>query len=96
MEITKFGETYKIQETTQTYNLNGEIIKATNGQVLINVSTSALDNIQNIISLLNGTYDPTNDNLVINFNTKVSKYNEQVDIIETVLDAIKNMLNEQV
>lgn len=94
MEVTKFGENYTITDSKSTYEVNGNIIKALNGEYLVNISSNAPGDITSIISLLNGTYNATNDSFVVNFNTKISKYSEQLYLLNLVLDAINQIKNE--
>jgi len=44
--------------------------------------------------LYNGTYNAEGDSLNMKIDTKISKYSEYTDVMNIVLDAINQILNE--
>lgn len=94
MKLTKFGEAYKIFDSQEKFDISGDLIKVTDGNVVISVSTNSPGNIDDHFGLYNGTYNAEGDSLNMKIDTKISKYNEYIDVMNIVLDAINQILNE--
>lgn len=94
MEITKYGDFYNVSDTKSTYGISGNLIKSLSGEIIIDVYTHVLNDTTNIISLIHGSYNPQQDTFNVKVDTKASRGNEQVDSIKTVLDAINQLLND--
>ena len=94
MEITKYGDFYTVSDIKSTYGISGNLIKSLSGEIIIDVFTHVLNDTTNIISLIHGSYNPQQDTFNVKIDTKASRGNEQVDSIKTVLDAINQLLND--
>lgn len=94
MEITKFGEAYKIFDSQQEFDISGDLVKVTDGNVVISVSTNAPGNTDDHFGLYTGTYNAEGDSLNMKIDTKISKYSEYTDVMNILLDAINQILNE--
>ena len=95
MEISRLGDAYTINDDKGTYVVKGDLIKTIEGPIIINLRADEPGNSNVAISTLNGNYNDVSDELVLNLTTKVSKYNEQIDMIQSMLDAIKAVLVNQ-
>lgn len=93
MNIKKYGETFNITSENENYKLSGDIIKTVQGNVVINVNTT--NNSGDFISTMNGDYFVTDNTFNFNFRTKVDAP-EQLEIIQLVTDAVKEILKETV
>lgn len=94
MNIVKFGETYNISEEKDTYTIKGDLIITVQGNVIINIGTTTPDG--EYISSMNGDYIVNEGRLNFNFRTSIDRQYEQLEIINLVLDAIKNILNGEI
>ena len=95
MEITKIGESYKFTDIQDTYGIEGNCIKTLNGEGIFNINTHIINDLNNIISIIQGTYNPQNDTFQITINSKISKDIEQIDAIKLVLNIIKQLINSE-
>ena len=94
MNIVKFGETFNITETKETYKISGDLIKTVQGDIIINVSTADLEG--NFIATMSGDYLVSENVFNFNFRTSIDKKYEQLEIIKLITDAIETILNDEV
>ena len=94
MNIVKFGETFNITETKETYKISGDLIKTVQGDIIINVSTADLEG--NFIATMSGDYLVSENVFNFNFRTSIDKKDEQLEIIKLITDAIEIILNDEV
>lgn len=94
MNIVKFGETFNITETKETYKISGDLIKTVQGDIIINVSTADLEG--NFIATMSGDYLVSENVFNFNFRTSIDKKDEQLEIIKLITDAIETILNNEV
>lgn len=94
MNIVKFGETFNITETKETYKISGDLIKTVQGDIIINVSTADLEG--NFIATMSGDYLVSENVFNFNFRTSIDKKDEQLEIIKLITDAIETILNDEV
>lgn len=89
MEVTKFGESFHVKETKDTYKITGEITKTVVNDFIISITTYTLND--EYISSMQGDYFTNDNRLRFEFNTNLDRYEEQLEIITLVLDAIKTI-----
>lgn len=94
MNITKFGETYNINEDKDSYKISGDLIETVQGNVIVNVNT--LDENEQVISSINGDYLVLDNAFNFRFMTTIDRKEEQLEIIKLVTDAIEQILNDEV
>lgn len=94
MNIVKFGETFNVTETKETYKVSGDLIKTVQGDIIINVSTTDLEG--NFIATMSGDYLVSKNAFNFNFRTSINKKDEQLEIIKLITDAIETILNNEV
>lgn len=94
MNIVKFGETFNITETKETYKISGDLIKTVQGDIIINVSTADLEG--NFIATMSGDYLVSENVFNFNFRTSIDKKDEQLEIIKLITDAIETILNNEI
>ena len=90
MDIKKFGETFNVTDVKETYKISGDLIKTVDGNVIINVGTTTLEDEH--ISNLNGDYFITDNTLNYTFRTYINTYDTQKEVIDLVIDAVKEIL----
>jgi hypothetical protein len=90
MNVTKFGETYNIKEERETYVISGDLIKTVNGNVIINVATASKEG--DHIADITGDYRVTDSDIAFNFKAPIARYDEQFEIIDDVITAVKSIL----
>lgn len=95
MDIVKIGESYKFTDTQSTYGIAGECIKTLSGEGIFNVTIHVIDDLNNVISIVQGTYTPQNDVFQITINSKTSRDIEQIDAIKLILNVVKQLLNSE-
>ena len=95
MEIVKIGESYKFTDTQSTYGMSGNCIKTLGGEGIFNVTIHVIDDLNDVISIVQGTYSPQNDTFQITINSKASKDIEQIDAIKLILNVVKQLLNSE-
>lgn len=94
MNITKFGETYNINEDKGSYKISGDLIETVQGNVIVNVNT--LDENEQVISSINGDYLVLDNAFNFRFMTTIDRKEEQLEIIKLITDAIETILNDEV
>ena len=90
MNVTKFGETYNIKEERETYVISGDLIKTVRGDVIINVATTSKEG--DHIADITGDYKVTDSDVAFNFKAPIARYDEQFEIIDDVIEAVKSIL----
>lgn len=90
MDVTKFGETYTIKEDRENYVISGDLVKTVQGDVIINVATRTKED--DHIADLTGEYRMPESEVVLNFKAPMQRYDEQFDIIDDVIAAVKSIL----
>lgn len=91
IEINKFGETFNIKEDFGTFVLAGDLIKTVQGDVIINAYTKDTEGAA--ISNINGDYRISDNRFEYSFKTELDKYDTQIVVMNSILDAIKTILN---
>jgi hypothetical protein len=91
IEINKFGETFNIKEKFETFTLVGDLIKTVQGDVIINAYTKNSED--SVISNINGDYRISDNRFDYTFKTDVDKYDAQIVVMDSILTAIKTILN---
>ena len=91
MNIKKFGETFNVTDTKDTYKISGDLIKTVDGNVIINVGTTTLEDEH--IANINGDYIVTENSLSYTFRTYIDAYDTQKEVVDLIMDAVKTILN---
>lgn len=90
MNVVKFGETYNIKEEKETYVISGDLIKTVQGNVIINVATRTKE--EEHIADLTGDYRVEGSEVMFTFKSPIERYDEQFEIIDDVISAVKSIL----
>lgn len=90
MEVTKIGESFTVKSITDTYIIGGDITKTVSGDALFTINVSDLKEV--FITSMRGDYRISDGRVKFDFSTEIDKLTEQLEVITTVIDTIKDIL----
>ena len=90
MEVTKIGESFTVKSITDTYIIGGDIIKTVSGDALFTINVSDLKEV--FITSMRGDYRISDGRVKFDFSTEIDKLTEQLEVITTVIDTVKDIL----
>ena len=90
MEVTKIGESFTVKSITDTYIIGGDITKTVSGDALFTINVSDLKEV--FITSMRGDYRISDGRVTFDFSTEIAKLTEQLEVITTVIDTVKDIL----